>query len=188
MTDCLHPTHDYDHVMDDFTAMVFSGAEPMELPSGAYLFHAQDKVRFVHLIEDGKICLERVQSTGKVTCFQRAEQGDVLAEASVYADEYHCDARVLEDVRLRRLKKADFTSLLRNDPNLAETWAARLARTVQTTRLVSEIRSFKTVGDRLDAWLGDFRELPSKGQWHSLAHELAVSPEALYRELAKRRV
>ena len=173
--------------MDDFIATIFSGAEPVELPSGAFLFHAQDIVRFVYFVEEGEISLERVQSNGQITCFQRAEAGDVLAEASVYAQEYHCDARMLEDVRLRRVRKADFKSVLRNDPNLADAWAAQLARTVQTTRLVAEIRSFKTVGDRLDAWLGDFRELPSKGQWHSLAHELAVSPEALYRELARRR-
>lgn len=173
--------------MDDFVAMIFSGAEPLKLPSGAFLFHALDAVRFIHFVEEGEISLERVQANGQITCFQRAEAGDVLAEASVYAQEYHCDARVLEDVHLRRIVKSDFKSQLRNDPNLADAWAAQLARTVQKTRLIAEIRSFKTVGDRLDAWLGDFQELPRKGQWQSLAHELAVSPEALYRELAKRR-
>ena len=173
--------------MDDFAAMIFSSAEPLELPSGAFLFHAHDSVRFVYFIIEGEISLERVQANGQITCFQRAEAGDILAEASVYAREYHCDGRALEDVRLRRVRKSDFKSQLRNDPKLADAWAAQLARTVQETRLVAEIRSFKTVGDRLDAWLGSFQELPSKGQWQSLAHELAVTPEALYRELAKRR-
>lgn len=173
--------------MQDFVAMIFSSAEPLQLPPGAFLFHARDTVRFVHFVEEGEISLERVQANGQITCFQRAEAGDVLAEASVYAQEYHCDARALEDARLRRVEKADFKSKLRNDPNLADAWAAQLARTVQKTRLIAEIRSFKTVGDRLDAWLGDFQELPRKGQWQSLAHELAVSAEALYRELAKRR-
>jgi hypothetical protein len=41
---------------------------------------------------------------------------------------------------------------------------------------------------RLDAWL-EFNgsSLPQKGNWHTLARELAVSPEALYRELARRK-
>ena len=173
--------------MDDILAMVFPDAETQHQPSGTFLFHARDEVRFVHFIEDGKVSLESVQAGGQITCFQRAQAGDILAEASVYAQEYHCVARVLEDVRLRRVRKADLKSQLRQDPNLADSWAAYLARTVQRTRLIAEIRSFKTVGDRLDAWLGDFQELPRKGQWQSLAHELAVSPEALYRELAKRR-
>ncbi len=171
--------------MDEVVAMLFSEAEIRTQASGTYLFHARDMVMFVHYVEAGKLSLERVHASGQITCLQRAQAGDIVAEASVYAQEYHCDARVLEDVRLRRLKKTDLKSQLRIDPNLADAWATHLARTVQRTRLIAEIRSLKKVGDRLDAWLGDFQELPSKGQWQSLAQELAVSPEALYRELAK---
>lgn len=174
--------------MDDFVATIFSGAETLELESGAFLFHAGDPVRFVHLVEAGRLTLERVQASGQIACFQRAGVGDVLAEASVYARAYHCDARVLSDARLRRVRKQDFVRRIDNNPILANAWAAHLARTVQRARLIAEIRSLKTVRDRLDAWLGEYKDVPTKGQWQSLAHELAVSPEALYRELAKRRV
>jgi CRP-like cAMP-binding protein len=173
--------------MDDFTAMIFAGAESLELPPGAFLFHAQDIVRSMFLVEEGEISLERVQDNGQITCFQRAEVGDVLAEASAYAQKYHCDARVVQNVRVRRIGKAYFKSQLRKDPALADAWASQLARAVHKARLIGEIRSFKAVSDRLDAWLDEVQELPPKGQWQSLAHEIAVSPEALYRELAKRR-
>ncbi len=48
--------------------------------------------------------------------------------------------------------------------------------------------AIRSLARRLDAWLelNDF-SLPPKGNWQTLARELAVSPEALYRELARRK-
>ncbi|MEM9578404.1 MAG: hypothetical protein AAF999_15500 [Pseudomonadota bacterium] len=71
--------------------------------------------------------------------------------------------------------------------DLPRAWQARLARTVQTTRLLAEIRGLKTVEQRLDAWLSQNEALPTKGHWQNLAQELSVSPEAFYREIARRR-
>ena len=53
-------------------------------------------------------------------------------------------------------------------------------------RLRSEILGMKTVAERLDSWLA-FNPLPPKGQWAATADNIGVSPEALYRELARRR-
>jgi hypothetical protein len=44
------------------------------------------------------------------------------------------------------------------------------------------------VADRLDAWLAAGEgKLPAKGEGRGLAAEIGISPEALYRELARRR-
>lgn len=51
----------------------------------------------------------------------------------------------------------------------------------------STIRTLRIVAERLDAWFGEGHALPSKGEWQTLAFELGVSREALYRELARRR-
>ena len=45
----------------------------------------------------------------------------------------------------------------------------------------------KRVSARLDAWLS-LRPLPPKGEWAMLADDLGVTREALYRELARRRI
>lgn len=48
--------------------------------------------------------------------------------------------------------------------------------------------SLKTVAERLDAWTAANQGAPPiKGEWKTVAVEMGVSPEALYRELAKRR-
>ncbi|MCP4184697.1 MAG: hypothetical protein GY761_15500 [Hyphomicrobiales bacterium] len=47
----------------------------------------------------------------------------------------------------------------------------------------------KKVSERLDAWLDWYSgELPHKGEWKEVAAEIGVSPEALYRELASRKL
>lgn len=63
-----------------------------------------------------------------------------------------------------------------------------LGRELQSARLQAEILSLRTVAQRLDAWMA-WKEgvFPGKGEWKSLASQLGVSPEALYREIARRR-
>jgi hypothetical protein len=54
--------------------------------------------------------------------------------------------------------------------------------------LRAEILSLKTVSARLDAWMDwNGGVLPNKGEWKLVAGEISVSPEALYRELGRRR-
>ena len=45
---------------------------------------------------------------------------------------------------------------------------------------------WRKVEARLSAWLFWNGALPEKGQWHRIADEIGVTPEAFYRELAKR--
>jgi CRP-like cAMP-binding protein len=76
----------------------------------------------------------------------------------------------------------------RADPEFAEAWAIHLAGEVQTARFRSEVVALRTVASRLDAWLawrGDL--IPPKGVWKQIADQIGVTPEALYREMAKRR-
>jgi CRP-like cAMP-binding protein len=112
-----------------------------------------------------------------------------LAEASLYSETYHCDAVASGPAVTRVYSKAGLKRLLSNSPEISDIWANFLAQELQRTRLRSEILSLKTVAERLDAWIvwhGD--SMAEKGQWKLVANQIGVSPEALYREVAKRRV
>lgn len=111
----------------------------------------------------------------------------VVAEASAYSDSYHCDAIAATNCTVRALPKPVFLSEMASSPDLAATWAATLARSVQAARFRSEFRSLPKVADRLNAWLGEGNHLPEKGHWQDVANELGITREALYRELARRR-
>ena len=152
------------------------------------VFHLGDPVRVVHFVESGSIQLVRHQKVGAVLLLQRAGPGSVLAEASLYSSAYHCDAISLGDATTRAYSKADLKRLLGQNRDFSEAWARRLSQELQSARLHAEILSLKTVAERLDAWLA-WKDgiLPVKGERKSLASQLGVSPEALYREIARRR-
>jgi CRP-like cAMP-binding protein len=77
---------------------------------------------------------------------------------------------------------------LRTDNRLIRIWTQHLALELQRTRDRAELLSLKSVAAKVDAWLAiEGGSLPARGQWHRLAGEIGVTPEALYRELARRR-
>ena len=78
--------------------------------------------------------------------------------------------------------------MFENDPAFAAAWATHLADEVRTARLRAEILAFKTVADRLGAWIAAKGEFPPKGTWKTVAQEIGISPESLYREIARRRL
>ena len=174
-------------IMSDALALLFDATEPRRIDPGAQLFHAGDPVHSVYLVAEGAVDLTRVTGAGATVILQRARPGQVLAEASAYSATYHCDAQATTPALVQAVPVAEFRARLTADPALAERWAAHLAHAVQTARLRAEIRTLRTVAERLDAWLGEGRPLPAKGGWQDLAAELGVSREALYRELSRRR-
>jgi len=155
---------------------------------GQSVFHLGDLVRMVHFVESGSIQLVRRQEDGSTLILQRAGPGSVVAEASLHSSAYHCDAVALGRATTRAYAKADLQERLRRDPNFSDAWTRRLGRELQSARLHAEILALKTVAQRLDAWLtSKDGAAPSKGEWKAVAGQLGVSPEALYREIAKRR-
>lgn len=158
------------------------------LVAGDVLFRAGDPVLSLFLVTSGKIQLTRSLPHGFQLTLQRAGSGAILAEASLFAENYHCEAvateaSVLEVVPRRRMEAA-----LATDLDLAGAWMLHLALEVQRTRAIAEILSLRTVAERIDAWFAlNGGVLPPKGRWREMASEIGITPEALYRELAKRR-
>jgi CRP-like cAMP-binding protein len=173
---------------DDFSSLFETPqAQNRRLDAGSYLFHQGAPVRSLFLVTRGEVQLVRHQEGGAALVLQRAGPGDILAEASVYATAYHCDAIAHVEAGVRGISRGFFLERISENPDLAAAWAARLAREIQTTRLRSEILALRTVADRLDAWLAWHGTLPAKGEWNQVARQIAVSPEALYREIGRRR-
>lgn len=118
---------------------------------------------------------------------QRGQHGTILAEASLFADRYDCDALAVSDAKIKAIPSADIRRRFENDVAFAKAWTSHLADEVRAARLQVEILACKTVSERLDLWLGQHRNLPEKGMWKNVAAMIETSPEALYRELARRK-
>lgn len=152
------------------------------------LFRAGDAVRSLFIVEQGALRLVRPLPQGGEVTLQRARARQLLAEASIFATRYHCDAVAEEDCVLRAVPLRRLHPSLRADHDLGTALMRHLSRELQSARAQSELLALRTIEARLDAWLAlNGGALPARGQWHTLATCLGVSPEALYRELARRR-
>ena len=162
--------------------------QQVTLQAGELLFQQYDPVERAYAVQTGLVHLLRRQEDGAEFLLQRAGPGALIAEASVLSTRYHCAAEAVEDSVLTSWARTDIRALLQRDGTAALAYAAHLAGEVRTARLRAEIASLKRVADRLDAWLAWHEDgLPDKGAWHHVAREISVSPEALYREIARRR-
>jgi len=158
------------------------------LDDGQRVFLAGETVRHLFVVRAGGVQMLRRQASGAALVVQRVRAGELLAEASLFAQRYHCDALATGATLLARIPKARVLDLQAREPGWLPEFAAHLAAEVQRTRARAELLSLKKVGERIDAWLSLAQaEIPERGRWADWAGELGVSPEALYRELARRR-
>jgi len=157
------------------------------LAEGDVLFRTGDLIRSMFAVTEGGVRLVRHLPHGPALTLQLAPSGSILAEASLFASEYHCDAVAVAPSRVLAAPRSAVEQAVTHDPEVARAWSEHLTREIQRTRMQVEIVSLKTVAERLDAWLALRGKLPRKGQWQRVASEIGVTPEALYRELAQRR-
>lgn len=165
---------------------LFDDAPLRTLEQGTVLFRREDRVRSMYLVGSGAVALERPMKDGTALTLHTATAGTALAEASLFAETYHCDAVARTPAQIATMPRADFLAALRDEPNAALSLIETHAREVQAQRARIEILRLRRVTDRLDAWL-DLHGEPEKGEWIRVADQIGVSPPALYRELARRR-
>ena len=91
-----------------------------EFAAGASVFHLGDPVRVVHFVRRGTIHLVRHQEDGAALILQRARAGSILAEASVYSESYHCDARAESDAATWAVARKDLRRRLEAKPEVSE--------------------------------------------------------------------
>lgn len=158
------------------------------LQDGERVFLAGQTVRHLFVVRTGGVQMLRRHASGAALVVQRVRPGGLLAEASLFAQRYHCDALATGSTLLARIPKASVEDLQAQEPGWLLEFAAHLAVEVQRTRARAELLSLRKVGERIDAWcMLEQAGIPERGRWADWAAELGVSPEALYRELAKRR-
>jgi CRP-like cAMP-binding protein len=155
---------------------------------GAFLFHRDDVVMNLYVVRRGTAKLVRYQADGQMAVLQRASAGDILADASVFSPNYHCDGIAMSETETDVISISDVRNLIQTDIAFSNAWAMELSRKLLDARRRAELASLRTVAERFNAWIvwNDGKQ-PDKGEWKSLAEEIGVTPEALYREMSLRR-
>lgn len=160
--------------------------ERLQLARGERLFQAGRRPAAMYFVEQGEVILQRAGEDGALLVLQRTRHG-IVAEASLQAERYHCDAVVAADATLMRLPRQALLDALQADAAFALRWIGMLNAELRRLRQQCERLGLRTVQARLLHLVrteGDAAGLPVASGLKTLAHSLGITHEALYRGLA----
>lgn len=153
---------------------------------GALLFQSGKKPVWMFFVLNGEVTLERLSQQGDPVVLQRTRHGFV-SEASLQSSKYHCDARAVANSEIIQIPLQALADALNIDTAFAGRWISMLNQEVKRLRLQSERLSMKSVKERVLHLIhteGKNGKFQVNTGLKSLANELGVTHEALYRTLA----
>lgn len=154
---------------------------------GEHLFSTGAKPEWMFYVVAGEIMLERSAVHGTHVVLQRRRQGFV-SEASLLADVYHCDAVALEESTVIKLPIAALREQLSQDAHFNALWMRTLNQEIMHLRTQCQRLSLHSVEEKVIHLIqteGHNGRYPTPTGVKTLAGELGVSHEALYRCLAE---
>lgn len=151
------------------------------MDAGDLLFHQGENSSGLWLIETGEVHLVRHGESGHRVVLGKAGPGQTLAEASLFAPTYHCDAEVMAPGRAVRFRKQALLHLIDTDPGFARALMQMLAGQVHAARRRAELLSIRSAEDRVLAALAEHGQT---GTVMALASDIGLTHEATYRALA----
>jgi CRP-like cAMP-binding protein len=164
------------------------GARVRELADGEYLFRQGDKVSAIYEIERGRLAMVRYTTDSRAVIVHTARQGQLFAEAALFAQTYHCDGVATGDSRVRVYPRQTLLGAFSAEPRLALSFAAMLAHEIMALRARLEVRNVRSARERILQHLGLIAEAPQvfrlDGTLKDLAAEIGLTHEAFYRALA----
>lgn len=161
-----------------------------KIPSSAFLFRQRDPAEAIFLLLGGEVRLLRHQEDGSVVGLHVAGPGETLAEAALFSPHYHCDALVTKDARVMVIRKQPLLELMSESPELGLHLTRILAEQVRHLRSTLSLRNIRRADERVMAWLrlraiGNPPAVSMEKTWKTVAEEIGLTHEALYRTLAK---
>lgn len=172
-------------IMSDVWSLAFANAPARHHASGTILFDRGDRVRSVMLVRKGRVALRRILNDGTSVTLHVAGPGTPVAEASLFAERYHCEALCDGPTVVAVLDRSAMRAILAKR-GLAIDALAATAHELQALRSRVEVMRLRRVSDRLTAYL-ELHGEPKPGEWVRVADWIGVTPPALYGELARRR-
>ncbi|BCB17176.1 Crp/Fnr family transcriptional regulator [Bosea sp. ANAM02] len=161
-----------------------------KLAAGETLFATGDATRGFFAVRNGQIRLARCSASGRETVLFVAGTGERFAEASLFAETYHCDAQAIIESTVACFPRTEALHLLQNDAAARLDLTADLARQVMELRSALTLRDVRSARERVLAYLvartgADGRTVAIKGLLKDVAATIGLAPAVLYRTLAQ---
>jgi hypothetical protein len=189
----MKSAYDLDH-MELYIPQLLNELLPKELlgqchghhfDKGDYLFHQGKKPEFMFFVVSGEAVLSRASSHGEPIILQRCKNGFV-SEASLLTDVYHCDAIATQSGQAITLPIKSLRDALA-DSKFSMKWVQLLSKEIMRLRTQSERLGLKDIRSKLIHLIeteGKQGVLTLQSDFKSMASEIGVTHEALYRAIA----
>lgn len=180
--------------MSDLVSILTGALPPDSVRSlaasaGTRLFYQGDRPQALFALRTGQIDLMRWTASGCAVRVHAAGPGEILAEASLFAEAYHCDALVREDAEAIRFSLPAVLGACEASPGLAFAVMRHLASSLRDARRRLELRAVTPLADRLHLRLAEMADvegrLPAALVMRDIALEIGATPEATYRAIAE---
>jgi CRP-like cAMP-binding protein len=160
-----------------------------ELEAGETLFRQADKTFAIFEVVRGRLRLVRHTIDHQPVVLHTAREGELFAEAALFAGAYQCDAVAAVASVVRVYPKRHLLAAFRSDPALGERFMAVLAHQIHAIRARLEERNIRPARERLLHHLAlaagpDGRTIRLDGTLMDLASEIGLTHEVVYRTLA----
>ncbi len=157
---------------------------------GNTLFRQGDAVENVDVVRQGRIKLIRSTIDGNPVILQLAMAGDIIAEASLFSDTYHCSAIVdSPSAELSCFGRHEVLSAFNESPTVAMEVMELFARRIRKLRAILEIRNIRSAKQRMYAYFqlesNGGNEVPPEMSYKDMAYQLGLAHETFYRELKR---
>jgi len=160
------------------------------LGRGEVLFQPGDAATSVYVINQGKIKISRYAVDGSPVVLYLAQADEMLGEATLFHDHYHCMAKVESaSAELCLFDRKQLITALSTSPEDAMVILRLFARLIRKQRMMLEIRNIRSARQRIYTYF--LLEADANQQvilqlnYKDIAYQLGMAHETFYRELRK---
>jgi CRP-like cAMP-binding protein len=175
--------------VNHFFTEIFSDLKSasLSLKKGNMLFLQNDEVLNMYFIKAGRLKLQRETVEGFTVIQHIAFKGEVIAEASLFSQDYHCSAVADTNTEISYLRKRDLSNYLEKNPTAMRRLLVLYANQIKNLRAINEIKNIRSAKERTLAFLRNEMNANSEVKLSislkDVAYRIGLSHEAFYRTL-----
>ena len=154
---------------------------------GDTIFKQKDNVTNIFHIQSGRIQLIRNTIDGTPIILHTGQQGETIAEASLFSSHHHCSAVATLASEIHAVNKQALLQYLEDKPEKMKNLLALFAGQVRDLRAINEIKNIRSANERILTFIrnntNDNKEIILESSLKDIAYKIGLAHETFYREL-----
>jgi len=164
-------------------------SKPLLLKKAGRLFDQGTQVEKMYFVMSGRVKLVRHPADGEGVVLHVATAGEMIAEASLFSETYHCSAIADQPSELGCIDRKLALERILDNAQTSQSVMRLFAQQIRDLRGLHELRNIRSAQNRVFSYLtaqaNDSGEITLNMSLKDMAYKLGLAHETLYRELHK---